>query len=93
MSVVTTYVQLCGEDYRWWWPSFARGGAVAAYVALYALAFLFSTLHALADTTSVGLYLAYAGLALWGLYLACGTVGFLASAAFVRAIFAAIKSE
>ena len=93
VAVVTTYVQLCAEDYRWWWASFARGGAVALYVAAYLVLYLFTSLHALADTVSVVLYLAYAGLAAAALRLACGTVGFFASRAFVSAIFAAVKAD
>ena len=45
VSVVCTYAQLCAEDYRWWWASYARGGAVAHYVALYCAAFLVSALR------------------------------------------------
>lgn len=47
ISVLCTYVQLCSEDYNWWWPSFYRGGSVAMYVAFYSVGFLSSTLHSL----------------------------------------------
>lgn len=47
ISVMCTYVQLCSEDYNWWWPSFYRGGSVALYVALYSIGFLSSTLKSL----------------------------------------------
>ena len=35
VSIVCTYVQLCAEDYLWWWRSFHRGGSIALYVMLY----------------------------------------------------------
>lgn len=35
VSLVCTYVQLCAEDYLWWWRSFYRGGSIAFYVFLY----------------------------------------------------------
>lgn len=35
VSIVCTYVQLCAEDYLWWWRSFQRGGSIAFYVLLY----------------------------------------------------------
>jgi hypothetical protein len=35
VSIVCTYVQLCAEDYLWWWRSFYRGGAISFYVLLY----------------------------------------------------------
>mmetsp|Transcript_15649 Transcript_15649/g.38973 ORF Transcript_15649/g.38973 Transcript_15649/m.38973 type:complete len:700 (-) Transcript_15649:257-2356(-) len=93
ISVLCTYVQLCAEDYRWWWRSFQRGGAVALYVALYAVGFLVSSLHTLAGTMSALIYLSYMAILITGLYLAMGTVGWLASWVFVRAIFAAVKAD
>ena len=75
------------------WRSFHRGGSVAVYVGLYAMWFLFSVLHALSGVTSMVLYLAYMALSLWGLFLATGTVGFLASFYFTYQIFAAVKAD
>mmetsp|Transcript_1335 Transcript_1335/g.3985 ORF Transcript_1335/g.3985 Transcript_1335/m.3985 type:complete len:711 (+) Transcript_1335:270-2402(+) len=93
VSIVCTYVQLCAEDYLWWWRSFVRGGSVAVYVFLYALGFLFNTLHLLSGTLSVVLYLAYTALMAWGIYLAMGTVGFLCSFWFTYAIFDGVKAD
>mmetsp|Transcript_1088 Transcript_1088/g.3258 ORF Transcript_1088/g.3258 Transcript_1088/m.3258 type:complete len:662 (+) Transcript_1088:300-2285(+) len=92
VSVVATYLQLCTEDYRWWWTSFARGGSVAVYVAVYAISFLVSTLHNL-HGLSVVVYLCYMGILSYGLFLTMGTVGFLASYYFVFKIFASVKSD
>jgi len=50
-------------------------------------------LHALSGVTSMVLYLAYMALSLWGLFLATGTVGFLASFYFTYQIFAAVKAD
>ena len=93
IAVLTTYVQLCAEDYGWWWRSFTRGGAVALYTALYTVGFLGSGLSSLAGALPVFIYLSYMAIAITGLYLATGTVGFLASFAFVYAIFAAVKAD
>ena len=93
VSIVTTYVQLCAEDYLWWWRSFHRGGSVALYVLLYSVGFLANTLHNLEGLLPVVLYLSYMSLAVWCLWLAMGTIGFLSSFAFSWGIMAAAKSD
>jgi transmembrane 9 superfamily protein 2/4 len=93
ISVLCTYVQLCAEDHRWWWRSFRRGGAVALYVALYAVGFLFSSLSSLHGFLPVLLYLSYTAILCLGLYLAMGAIGFVASAVFVHCIMKAAKSD
>jgi transmembrane 9 superfamily member 2/4 len=89
VSIVCTYVQLCAEDYLWWWRSFHRGGSIALYVLLYSIGFLINTLHNLSGIIPVVLYLSYMGMLVWCLYLSMGTIGFLASYVFARAIFSA----
>ncbi|KAL3151993.1 hypothetical protein ABBQ32_001114 [Trebouxia sp. C0010 RCD-2024] len=93
VAIVTTYVQLCAEDYQWWWRSFLRGGSLALYMALYAVGFLFNTLHLLSGFLSVLLYLSYMVLILWAVYLAMGTVGFASSFLFTYKIFASVKAD
>lgn len=89
VSIVCTYVQLCAEDYLWWWRSYQRGGSIAFYVLLYSIGFLINTLHNLSGLIPVVLYLSYMGLLVWCLYIAMGTIGFMASYIFTRAIFSA----
>lgn len=93
VSIVTTYVQLCAEDYLWWWRSYQRGGSVALYVLLYSVGFLFNTLHNLTGVLPVVLYLGYMALLVWCLFLAMGTVGFLASYIFTIKIFESVKAD
>eukprot|EP00891_Asterochloris_glomerata_P002822 jgi/Astpho2/2822/e_gw1.00050.44.1_t len=93
VSIVCTYVQLCAEDYLWWWRSFYRGGSLSFYMALYAIGFLFSTLHLLNGFLSSIVYLCYMVLILWAVYLSFGTVGFLSSFLFTYKIFASVKAD
>ncbi|KAL6780112.1 EMP70 [Auxenochlorella protothecoides x Auxenochlorella symbiontica] len=93
VSIVCTYVQLCAEDYLWWWRSYHRGGSVAAYVAIYSVGFLFNTLHNLSGFVPVVLYLAYTGLMAWCMFLASGTIGFLSSYLFTYKIFESVKAD
>jgi len=93
ISVLCTYVQLCAEDYQWWWHSFFRGGSVAFYVALYCLGFLGSSLNNLSGALPVFQYLCYMCILTLGLYEAMATTGFAASFLFVYKIFAAVKQD
>ncbi|KDD74081.1 endomembrane protein 70, partial [Helicosporidium sp. ATCC 50920] len=93
VSVVCTYVQLCAEDYGWWWSSFNRGGSVALYVALYSVGFLVNTLHNLSGFVPILLYLSYMALLVWCIFLALGTLGFLASFIFTVKIFESVKAD
>lgn len=93
VSIVCTYVQLCAEDYLWWWRSYYRGGSISIYVLLYSFGFLVNTLHKLTGFIPVVLYMSYMGLLVWCLFLAMGTIGFLSSFLFTYAIFNAAKSD
>jgi transmembrane 9 superfamily protein 2/4 len=93
VSIVCTYVQLCAEDYLWWWRSFIRGGSVAFYIFLYSLGFLFNTLHLLSGTLSIMLYLTYTAVMVWGIYLGFGTIGFLCSLWFTYMIYDSVKAD
>eukprot|EP01025_Chloroclados_australasicus_P052878 TRINITY_DN6182_c0_g2_i1.p1 TRINITY_DN6182_c0_g2~~TRINITY_DN6182_c0_g2_i1.p1 ORF type:complete len:676 (+),score=29.99 TRINITY_DN6182_c0_g2_i1:38-2029(+) len=93
MAILCCYVQLCAEDYRWWWRSFHRGGSLAFFVLLYAFYFMATTLDNLSGTLSVFVYLAYMSLVVLGLYVSMGTIGFLSSYIFVTAIYSTMKSE
>ncbi len=66
---------------------------MAIYVAIYALGFLLSSLHALAGAIPVVIYLSYMTVLILGLYFALGTVSFAASWIFVHAIFRAVKAD
>lgn len=93
VSIVCTYVQLCAEDYLWWWKSFYRGGSIAVYVLLYSIGFLVNTLHNLSGVLPIVLYLAYMGLLVWCLSLAMGAIGFLSSYIFTVKIFESVKAD
>jgi len=93
VSIVCTYVQLCAEDYLWWWRSFQRGGSISLYVFLYSFGFLFNTLHQLSGVLPVVLYLSYMLLLVWCMFLAMGTVGFLASYVFTIKILESVKAD
>ena len=92
ISVVLTYFQLCGEDYHWWWRSFLTSGSSALYLFIYC-AFYFATKLDITKPVSAALYFGYMFLFSYAFFVVTGTIGFLASLWFVRAIYASVKID
>lgn len=89
VSVVATYVRLGHEDHKdWQWRAFATGAGSAVYIFAYSFWYYFGKMAGTERTVVDGwLFFAYSagGCAVYG--VAMGTVGFLASYAFVRRIY------
>ncbi|KAI1210885.1 Nonaspanin [Annulohypoxylon truncatum] len=92
VTVVTIYVQLCSENYHWWWQSFLVGGGSAIWVFLYCVWYYFANLHISGFVSSL-LFFVYSFMACCVYGLLTGTVGFLTAYAFVRRIYGAIKAD
>jgi transmembrane 9 superfamily protein 2/4 len=86
VTIVTIYIQLCNENYNWWWQSFFVGGGSAIWVFLYCVWYYFVKLNIQGFVSSM-LFFAYSGIACAVYGLLCGTVGFLTAYAFVRRIY------
>jgi transmembrane 9 superfamily protein 2/4 len=86
VSMVLCYLQLCDEDYRWWWKSFADCGTAGICLFLYSFSFLLSRLD-LNGILSVAVYMAYASMTSVCFGLFCGSVGFLSSLWFTQTIY------
>jgi transmembrane 9 superfamily protein 2/4 len=91
ITIVFAYFQLCSEDYHWWWRSFLTAGASAGYVFLYSLNYL-SKLQ-FDRTVDRALFVGYTLIISLGFFAMTGTIGFLASFAFLRTIYGAIKID
>lgn len=92
IAVVMVYLQLCSEDYNWWWRSFFISGSCSLYVLLYATFYFFFKLD-MNDATSVLLYAGYTLIMVVTFWLLTGTIGFFASFAFIRKIYGAVKID
>ncbi|KAF2246488.1 multispanning membrane protein [Trematosphaeria pertusa] len=86
VTVMATYIQLCSENYHWWWQSFLIGGSSALWIYAYLAWYFFARLHITGFVSSL-LFFAYGGLACAVYGLLTGTVGFLSAYAFVRRIY------
>lgn len=92
VAMVLCYLQLCVEDYRWWWASFWNCATAGVYLFLYSLWFLSSRME-LVGLLPVIVYLTYMGMISICFGLFCGSVGFLASFVFCRKIYSAVKVD
>lgn len=92
VSVVMDYLQLCAEDHRWWWKSFANCASAGVYLFGYALWFLASRLD-LVGFLPVVIYLTYMFMISLCFGLFCGSVGFLCAFWFNRQIYGALKVD
>lgn len=86
VTIVATYVQLCAENYHWWWQSIFTGAGSAVWIYLYCIWFYWTKLH-IQGFISGMLFFAYTGIACMVYALLMGTVGFLTAYAFLRRIY------
>lgn len=92
VTIVATYVQLCSENYHWWWQSFLIGGSSSIWIFGYLLWYYFTKLHITGFVSSL-LFFCYGFLACGVYGLLTSTIGFLSAYAFVRRIYGAIKAD
>ena len=92
ISVVMTYVQLCGENHRWWWKSFFSCASAGFYLFLYSLWFLATKLE-LVGFLPIVVYFTYMLMISVAFGLFCGSIGLLSSFWFTRVIYGAVKVD
>lgn len=92
ITIVLTYFQLCNEDYRWWWRSFHSSGSSAFYLFAYGTIYFFTKLEITKKVPTM-MYFGYMGVVSYGFYILTGSIGFLASYAFVRTIYSSVKID
>ena len=92
VTIITTYLQLCAENYHWWWQSFMTGGSLAVWVFVYSVWYLWTRLQ-LEGFVSTLLYLCYSALGCGVLGLAGATLGMCVAWAWVRRIYGSVKVD
>ncbi len=92
ISIMLTYFQLCAEDYQWWWRSFLVPAASGAYLYAYCVYFFFAALTIDEGVTQL-LYFSYMGLIALAFSFVTGTIGYLATASFVRQIYGSVRVD
>ena len=92
VAIVMCYLQLCSEDYKWWWKSFWNCASAGLYLFLYSLWFLTSRLE-LVGVLPVMVYLTYMGMISVCFGLVCGSIGVLMCFWFNKTIYGALKVD
>ncbi|EXJ92682.1 hypothetical protein A1O3_01234 [Capronia epimyces CBS 606.96] len=90
--IITTYIQLCAENYHWWWQSFFVGGASGFWIFVYSMWYYATRLHIEGFVSSL-LFFSYSALACTVYSLATGTIGFLTAYMFIRRIYGGVKVD
>ncbi|KAL7326661.1 hypothetical protein PS15p_208960 [Mucor circinelloides] len=92
MTIVLVFLQLCNEDYHWWWQSMMIGGSPALYMFAYGVFYYLqkSSIQGLAGGT-IYLVNLLIGCGLVG--LCTGTLGFASSYIFIRRIYGTVKAN
>mmetsp|Transcript_28288 Transcript_28288/g.67991 ORF Transcript_28288/g.67991 Transcript_28288/m.67991 type:complete len:295 (+) Transcript_28288:1115-1999(+) len=95
ITIVFTYLNLCAEDYRWWWRSFFTAGATAVYMFAYATYHFFARVHVQAtiDLSSVCVYFGYMFIISYAMFVMTGYIGFISTFMFVKKIYGSIKVD
>ncbi|CBY43615.1 unnamed protein product, partial [Oikopleura dioica] len=92
ISIVMTYFQLCAEDYHWWWRCFFVSGGSSLYVFAYSI-FYFVTKLEITQIIPTLLYFGYTTIIVFSFWILTGSIGFYASYAFIKVIYAQIKID
>jgi len=85
-TVALTYFQLSMEDYRWWWISFVWGGSTGFYILGYSVYFWVYR-SKMSGFLQASFFFGYQLFICYFFFLMLGSVGFLASFAFVKRIY------
>jgi transmembrane 9 superfamily protein 2/4 len=92
ISIALTYFQLTAEDHRWWWRSFTTSGSAGVYLFLNAILYYNTRLN-ITHFAGTVLYFGYMGVMSLCFSLLTGSIGFIASFLFVKAIYGSIKID
>uniref|UniRef100_A0A7S1C7F8 Transmembrane 9 superfamily member n=1 Tax=Bicosoecida sp. CB-2014 TaxID=1486930 RepID=A0A7S1C7F8_9STRA len=92
VTIVSTYLLLNSEDWRWPWLSFLSAASTALYVFAYAVYYFIAKTN-MSGFLQTAFYFGYMGLFSLALAVLCGTIGFAAASTFVRRIYRNIKID
>jgi len=92
VTIVSTYFLLNAEDYRWQWTTVLAGGSTAIYVYIYAIYYFFTKTR-MSGMLQTCFYFGYMAIFSFGLFVLCGTIGFMGTSIFVRRIYQYIHSD
>ncbi|KAL4442198.1 hypothetical protein ABPG74_009216 [Tetrahymena malaccensis] len=92
ISILLTYLQLNNGNHKWWWNAFYSSGFCGVYVFAYGFFYWLFYLQ-ISQVSSTIMYFGIMGMASFGMFLICGSVGLIASYTFVKFIYSQIKAD
>lgn len=92
ISISLTYFQLTSEDYNWWWRSFFSSASSACYIFLYSCLYYYTRMQ-ISFYVGAMLYFGYMFIISYTFALITGSIGFVSTFIFVRAIYGSIKID
>ncbi|XP_065848748.1 transmembrane 9 superfamily member 7-like [Euphorbia lathyris] len=92
ITIVMCYLQLCSEDYEWWWRAYFTAGSSALYLFLYSIFYFFTSLE-ITKLVSAILYFGYMLIGSYTFFVLTGSTGFYACFWFVRNIYSSLKID
>jgi len=92
VSIAFTYYSLTTENYKWCWSAFTSSGFSALYVFLYSIVYFKGRLQ-IEKLIPTIMYFGYMGVFSLLFFLLTGSIGFIASFLFLRAIYGSIKID
>lgn len=92
ITIVLIFLQLCTEDYHWWWQSFMIGASPALYMFAYGTYF-FAKRTSMNGLVAGSIYLLNLLLGCSVLGLCTGTLGFLSAYYIIRKIYSSVKVD
>ncbi|MES1918162.1 hypothetical protein MHBO_000173 [Bonamia ostreae] len=92
ITIILCYLQLCKEDYNWWWNAFLSSGSSGICLFFYGIYYGIFNLH-ISHFAPFVLYIGYMSLISFTLFLLTGTIGVVAAFLFISKIYSSIKID
>lgn len=92
ITIALTYLQLSAENHHWWWLSLASGGSCGLFVLWYSVYFLISE-SKMSGFVQLSYYFGFNALICYALFLVLGTIGVVASLAFIIRIYETVRAD
>ena len=92
LSCIQTYMQLCYQNYEWWWRSFWVGASCSIYITVYAIWYL-ATQMKISDIASDVGFLIYMYVFIGCYIFASGAISVQASYMFISRIYSNQRND
>ncbi|KII67155.1 Transmembrane 9 superfamily member 3 [Thelohanellus kitauei] len=91
-NIISIYVFLNAEDYRWHWLSFTNGFTVGIYFILYTI-FYHMNFTKISGQFQLGFYYSYSILMSISIGMICGAFNYVSSCLFIDRLYQSVKSD